>query len=80
MPSRKPPFAARLFKAIREVSRRRRDHRLLSAMSDRELSDLGVGRSQIPGLLEPLSDAAAPPHARRSRAPYALDVRPAMRR
>lgn len=80
MPSRKPPFAARLFEAIRELGRCRRDHRLLTAMSDRELSDLGVGRSQIPGLLVPLSDAAASPHARRSRAPCAVDARPAARR
>ena len=79
MQSTKPAFAARLFEAVRKARRRHRDHRQLSAMSDRELSDLGVGRSQIPGLLEALSDAAAPPHARRSRAPYALDVRPAMR-
>lgn len=79
MPSRKPAFAARLFEAIREVGRRRRDQRLLAAMSDRELHDLGVGRSQIPGLLEPLSGAAASPHARRSRAPCAADARRATR-
>ena len=80
MPSRKPVFVARLFEAIREVGHRRRDQRQLADMSDRELSDLGVGRSQSPGLLEPLSDAAAPPHARRTRAPCAADARPAARR
>jgi len=77
MPSSNPVFVARLFEAAREMGRSRRDQRLLSAMSDRELCDLGVGRSQIPGLLEPLSDAGAPPHARRSHGPCVGGVPPA---
>ena len=53
MQSRKPAFAVRLFEAVRKARRRGRDRRQLSAMSERELRDLGVGRSEIPGLLEP---------------------------
>ncbi|MDM0021708.1 DUF1127 domain-containing protein [Variovorax sp. J22R187] len=80
MPSRKPAFVIRLSEAVRLAGHRRRDQRLLRAMSDRDLCDLGVGRSQIPALLEPLSDAGAPPHARRSHGPCAGGVPPAVLR
>lgn len=58
MPSRKPAIVARLLEVIRMirvVRRRHHDQRQLAAMSERELRDLGVGRSQIPGLLKPLA-------------------------
>lgn len=51
MHSRKPGFAALLLDAARRAGRRRRDRRLLSAMSERELHDLGFGRSEIPRVL-----------------------------
>lgn len=76
MPSRKPTFVPRLIHAAREVCRMHRDHRLLSAMSERELHDLGIGRSEIPRLL---SDAEVRPNARHSRGPCAADARPATR-
>ncbi|MDM0014333.1 DUF1127 domain-containing protein [Variovorax sp. J22P168] len=57
MSSRTPtPFTRlfdRLFAPLREARRRHGDRRLLADMSERELRDLGVGRSQIPGLLGP---------------------------
>ena len=55
MPSRKPAIVTRLFEVIQVVRRRHRDQRQLAAMSERELRDLGVGRSQIPGLMKPLA-------------------------
>jgi len=76
MPSRKPTFVARLIHAAREVRRTYHDHRLLSAMSERELHDLGIGRSEIPGWL---SDAEVQPNARHSRGPCAADAQPATR-
>ncbi|VTU16495.1 DUF1127 domain-containing protein [Variovorax sp. PBL-E5] len=54
MSQRKPTVAVLLFQAIARTLRCRRDQRLLAAMSERELQDLGVGRSQIPGLLRGL--------------------------
>ena len=42
-------------RVIRMVRRRQRDRHQLAAMSERELRDLGVGRSQIPGLMKPLA-------------------------
>ena len=71
MPSPKPALFAAIVEAIRNVRRVGRDQRLLRAMSERELRDLGVGRSEIPGLMlasgrAPLSDAVAPrsgPHS-----------------
>ena len=68
MPSSKPTLFVAIVETIRNVRRVQQDHRLLRAMSERELSDLGVGRSEIPGLL---SDAAAPRSGRRSHARYA---------
>jgi len=55
MPTRNSAVFARLFEVIREARRRHRDQRQLAEMSERELRDLGVGRSQIPGLLKPLA-------------------------
>jgi len=39
---------SRVAKAIRLEIRMRRDERLLMTMSDHELSDLGIGRGQVP--------------------------------
>tara|TARA_R100001463_G_scaffold21682_4_gene51979 strand:- start:390 stop:551 length:162 start_codon:yes stop_codon:yes gene_type:complete len=36
-----------LGKAIQENQQRRADYRILQMLSDRELNDLGIGRSQI---------------------------------
>lgn len=76
MHSPKPTLFAAVLESFRAVRRVRQDQRLLRAMSERELSDLGVGRSEIPGLLgafapagrELVSDAAAPWNAPRSHA------------
>ena len=68
MPSPKPTLFVAIVETIRNVRSVQQNHRLLRAMSERELSDLGVGRSEIPGLL---SDAAAPRSGRRSHARYA---------
>lgn len=40
-------FLKRIFKAIEEAQQKRADYRLLHMLSDRELRDLGIGRSQI---------------------------------
>lgn len=77
MQTSKPAFFAAVLEMIRNGNRVRQDHRLLRAMSERELRDLGVGRSEIPALL---SDAAAPSNAPYNRARYASGARPAMRR
>lgn len=77
MPSTQYALVTRLFDGVRALRRCWLDQRQLRSMSEIELRDLGVGRSEIPWLL---SDAAAPPHARRSRAPCAADARPARRR
>ena len=68
MPSPKPNLFAAIVETIRSVRRVGRDQRLLRAMSERELCDLGVGRSEIPGLV---SDAVALRSGRRSHARYA---------
>jgi uncharacterized protein YjiS (DUF1127 family) len=39
---------SRITKAVRLELRLRRDERLLMTMSDHELSDLGIGRGQVP--------------------------------
>ena len=72
-----PALFATVLALIRNARRVRQDHRLLRAMSEHELRDLGVGRSEIPALL---SDAAAPSNAPCSRARYAAAARPAMPR
>lgn len=76
MPSTRSAFVTRLFDGVRALRRCRLDQRQLRSMSELELRDLGVGRSEIPWLL---SDAAAPPRAPRSHARCAADARPAMR-
>ena len=68
-----PALFAAVLELIRNARRLRQDHRLLRAMSERELRDLGVGRSEIPALF---SDVAATSNGRNSRAPYVADVRP----
>ena len=40
-------FLKRVFKAIEEAQQKRADYRLLQMLSERELRDLGIGRSQI---------------------------------
>ena len=77
MQTPKPALFAAVLELIRNAHRMQQDRRLLRAMSERELRDLGVGRSEIPSLL---SDAAAPSNAPYSRAPCAGAVRPAMPR
>jgi len=37
----------RVFKAIEEAQQKRADYKLLQMLSERELRDLGIGRSQI---------------------------------
>ena len=40
-------FIKRVFKAIETAQQKRADYRLLHMLSERELRDLGIGRSQI---------------------------------
>ena len=40
-------FLKRVFQAIEEAQQKRADYKLLQMLSDRELRDLGIGRSQI---------------------------------
>ena len=40
-------FLKRVFKAIEVAQQKRADYRLLQMLSERELRDLGIGRSQI---------------------------------
>jgi uncharacterized protein YjiS (DUF1127 family) len=40
-------FLKRVFKAIEESQQKRADYKLLHMLSERELRDLGIGRSQI---------------------------------
>jgi len=40
-------FLKRVFKAIEEAQQKRADYKLLQMLSERELRDLGIGRSQI---------------------------------
>ena len=40
-------FLKRVFKAIEIAQQKRADYRLLQMLSERELRDLGIGRSQI---------------------------------
>lgn len=44
-------FLKRIFKAIEEAQQKRADYRLLQMLSDRELRDLGIGRSQIHNII-----------------------------
>jgi uncharacterized protein YjiS (DUF1127 family) len=51
-----PPLSSSLLRRLRAAlaawSRLRRDRWQLQGMSERELRDLGIGRSQIPGLVD----------------------------
>ncbi len=47
------PFHQRLMHALRSWRRRRADARHLADMSERELRDLGIGRSEVPALRDP---------------------------
>lgn len=40
-------FLKRILKSIEEAQQKRADYRLLQMLNDRELRDLGIGRSQI---------------------------------
>jgi uncharacterized protein YjiS (DUF1127 family) len=40
-------FLKKLWKAIEDAQQKRADYHLLQMLSDRELRDLGIGRSQI---------------------------------
>ena len=40
-------FLKRVFKAIEVAQQKRADYKLLQMLSNRELRDLGIGRSQI---------------------------------
>ena len=44
-------FLKRVFKAIEVAQQKRADYRLLQMLSDRELRDLGIGRSQIHNII-----------------------------
>ncbi|MGJ7509195.1 DUF1127 domain-containing protein [Variovorax sp. GT1P44] len=76
MHSPKPALFAAILESLRNARRVHQDQRLLRAMNERELSDLGVGRSEIPALLQPcvptrrdvFSGAGAPQSAPRSHA------------
>ncbi len=79
----KPALFVAVLEMLRNARRARQDRRLLRAMSERELHDLGVGRSEIPALMldrVPFSDASAPWNRRRTHAPYAADAPPARQR
>lgn len=41
---------------LANAMRHRRDLQVLQSMSERELADLGLGRSDIPALMDPASD------------------------
>ena len=40
-------FLRKLWKSIEESQQKRADYKLLQMLNDRELRDLGIGRSQI---------------------------------
>lgn len=40
-------FIKRVFKSIEEAQQKRADYMMLQMLSERELRDLGIGRSQI---------------------------------
>jgi uncharacterized protein YjiS (DUF1127 family) len=83
----KPALVAALVEWFRKVRRVHQDQRLLRTMSERELTDLGVGRSEIPGLLRQgaaagralFIDAAAPRSGPRNRARCAAAAGPVAR-
>jgi uncharacterized protein YjiS (DUF1127 family) len=44
-------FLKRIFKAIEEAQQKRADYKILQMLSERELRDMGIGRSQIKGII-----------------------------
>lgn len=83
MPPSKPALFVVVLEMLRNARRARQDRRLLRAMSERELHDLGVGRSEIPALMQDraiFSDASAPWSRRHRHAPCAADAPPARQR
>lgn len=77
MQSQKAAFFAAVQDVVRNAWRARQDQRLLRAMSERELHDLGVGRSEIPSLV---SGAGALRNGPCNRAPSAADAPTGARR
>lgn len=49
-------FFRKLWKAIQESQQRRADYYLLQQLTDRELRDLGLGRSQIRSIIYDRND------------------------
>ena len=56
-------FLLRVAPALAAWRRRQQDRRQMLAMSDAELRDLGIGRGQIPALLETAPSQGTPWHA-----------------
>jgi uncharacterized protein YjiS (DUF1127 family) len=44
--------ALALISVLESAAQRRRDRRLLAAMSDRDLSDIGIGRGEMDGAVQ----------------------------
>ena len=44
-------YLRKLWKRIEEAQQKRADYIMLTSFSDRELRDLGIGRSEIRGLI-----------------------------
>ena len=57
------PLFHRIASALAAWRRRQQDRRQMLAMSEAELRDLGIGRGQIPALLETAPSHSAPWHA-----------------
>lgn len=66
MIARTPTLIERLANAVAAWRRQQRDHGHLLQMSDAELRDLGIGRGQIPSLLNERSECAPGPGASRN--------------
>ncbi len=62
-----PHLFRRIASALAAWRRRQADRRQMLAMSDAELRDLGIGRGQIPALLETAPSQHAPLHAASAR-------------
>ncbi|MBS0453156.1 MAG: DUF1127 domain-containing protein [Proteobacteria bacterium] len=59
----KPSVFHRIASALAAWRRQRQDLRQMMSMSDAELRDLGIGRGQIPALLETAPSSSAAWHA-----------------